>query len=123
VSVRQLRTEEEATTDLRLSDLYRWQQVLGVPTEDLLCEPDGSLSRPIMERARMVRIMKTAATILENASTPRMERLAQTLVEQLVEIMPEVEEINPWHAVGQRRSLDELGRTAERPLSDHFFHS
>ncbi len=122
VSVRQLRVEEEATTDLRLSDIHRWQQALGVPTEDLLCEPEGSLSRPVMERARLVRVMKTAASILENASTPRLERLAQTLVEQLVEIMPELEEINPWHAVGQRRSLDELGRTAERPLSDQLFH-
>jgi transcriptional regulator with XRE-family HTH domain len=121
-SVRQLRMEEEETTDLRLSDLYRWQQTLGVPTEDLLCEPEGALSRPVMDRARLVRLMKTAAAILENAPTPRLERLAQTLVEQLVEIMPELEQVNPWHAVGQRRSLDELGRVAEQQIADDFFH-
>jgi hypothetical protein len=51
-----------------------------------------------------------------------MERLAQTLVEQLVEMMPELEQVNPWHAVGQRRSLDELGRAAERQFSDDYFH-
>jgi transcriptional regulator with XRE-family HTH domain len=121
-SVRQLRIEEEETMDLRLSDLYRWQQTLGVPTEDLLCEPEGGLSRPVMDRARLVRLMKTAAAILENAPTPRLERLAQTLVEQLVEIMPELEQVNPWHAVGQRRSLDELGRVAEQQISDSLFH-
>jgi transcriptional regulator with XRE-family HTH domain len=120
-TVRQLRTEEEETTDLRLSELYRWQEVLGVPMEDLLCEPDGALSRPILERANLVRLMKTAAAILENAPTPRLERLAQTLVEQLVEMMPELEQVNPWHAVGQRRTLDELGRAAEQQYSDDFF--
>jgi hypothetical protein len=114
-SVRQLRTEEEETTDLRLSDLSRWQRVLGVPLEDLLREPDGALSRPIMERAQLVRLMKTAAAILDSAPTPRLER-------QLVEMMPELEQVNPWHAVGQRRSLDELGRAAQRPIADEYFH-
>jgi transcriptional regulator with XRE-family HTH domain len=120
-SVRQLRAEEEEMNDLRLSDLYRWQEVLGVPMEDLLCEPNGALSRPIMERAGLVRLMKTAAAILENAPTPRLERLAQTLVEQLVEMMPELEQVNPWHAVGQRRTLDELGRAAEHQFPDDYF--
>jgi transcriptional regulator with XRE-family HTH domain len=122
VSVRQLRAEEEGQIDLRLSDLQRWQEVLGVPLEDLLQEPVGSLSRPVMERAQLVRLMKTAAALLENAPTPRMERLAQTLVEQLVEIMPELQHVNPWHAVGQRRTLDDLGRAAEYQYSDHLFH-
>jgi transcriptional regulator with XRE-family HTH domain len=122
-SVRQLRAEEEETNDLRLSDMYRWQEVLGVPMEDLLCEPGGALSRPILERASLVRLMKTAAAILENAPTPRLERLAQTLVEQLVQMMPELEQVNPWHAVGQRRTLDELGRAAEHQFSDDFFRS
>jgi hypothetical protein len=63
--------------------------------------------------------MKTAAAIRELAESDRIERLAQTLVEQLVEIMPELAEVSPWHAVGQRRTLDEYGRTAERTFPDH----
>jgi transcriptional regulator with XRE-family HTH domain len=123
VPVRVVRAEEEGQCDLRLSDLLRWQEVLGVPLEDLLREPQDCLSRPVMERAQLVRLMKTAAALLESAPTPATARLAQTLVEQLVEMMPELEQVNPWHAVGQRRSLDELGRAAERPLSDDVFRT
>jgi hypothetical protein len=32
--------------------------------------------------------------------------------------MPELKEVSPWHSVGQRRSLDEMGRIAENPLGD-----
>jgi hypothetical protein len=31
--------------------------------------------------------------------------------------MPELENVNPWNAVGQRRGLDELGQAATRSLS------
>ena len=123
VPVRVVRAEEEGQCDLKLSDLLRWQEVLGVPLEDLLRDPQDCLSRPVMERAQLVRLMKTAAALLESAPTPATARLAQTLVEQLVEMMPELEQVNPWHAVGQRRSLDELGRAAERPLSDDVFRT
>jgi transcriptional regulator with XRE-family HTH domain len=114
-----LRRQERADSDLTLSEVYAWQEALQVPIEDLLVEPARPLSRPVMERARLVRVMKTAAAIRELAESDRIERLAQTLVEQLVEIMPELAEVSPWHAVGQRRTLDEYGRTAERTFPDH----
>ena len=119
--VRTARQEEEETTDLTLSQIYQWQKVLDVPVAELLAESDESLSRPIMERARMVRVMKTAQAILEKAPTAPMKRMAQMLVEQLTEVMPELETVSPWHSVGQRRSLDDLGRIAEQTVSmDNF---
>ena len=45
-------------------------------------------------------------------------RLAQTLINQLLELMPELEHVTPWHSVGQRRSKDEMGRIAECPVPD-----
>lgn len=114
-----LRRQEKPDSDLSLSDLLAWQEALQVPLEDLLVEPQRPLSRPVMERARLVRLMKTAAAIRENTDSERVDRLAQTLVEQLIEIMPELAEVSPWHAVGQRRTLDEFGRTAERSFPDH----
>lgn len=123
VDIRQLRLQEQESTDLRLSDLHRWQKALDVPLAELLVEPDTGLSQPVMERAKMVRLMKTAAAILENAPTPAMERMGQTLVEQLTDIMPELKDVGAWHSYGQRRSLDEYGRVAERIVSTDGFSS
>jgi len=122
VDVRQLRLQEQESTDIRLSDLHKWQKALDVPLNDLLVEPGTSLSRPVMERARMVRLMKTAAAIRERAQSVGIQRMAEMLVEQLVEIMPELEGVSPWHDYGQRRSLDEYGRIADRTVSDDLFH-
>ena len=47
--------------------------------------------------------------------------MAQVLVDQLIEVMPELEDVSPWHQFGQRRSLDEYGRAVERRLSDDVF--
>ena len=52
-----------------------------------------------------------------------LQRMAQMMVEQLVEIMPELKEVSPWHTFGQRRSLDDYGRVTERRISDDVFQS
>ncbi len=116
-----VRHQEKSTTDLRLSELVAWQQVLDVPLIDLLVDSGAPLSRPVMERARLVRLMKTAAAIREKCESIELRRLANTLIAQLTEIMPELADISAWHSVGQRRSLDEVGRVAERRLRDDFF--
>jgi hypothetical protein len=120
-NIRDTRQQEEETTDLRLSDLYRWQAALEVPLAELLVDPDAPLSQPVRERAQMVRVMKTAAALLELATTAQTRRLAQNLVDQLVKLMPELKGVGPWHSVGQRRSLDEYGRITERRLPDDLF--
>lgn len=114
VEVRKLKQQEQEGADLRLSDLYQWQEALQVPITDLLIETDDSLSAPVLKRARMVKLMKTVGSLLEHADNVRVERIATMLVEQLLEIMPELEGVCPWPTVGQRRSLDEQGRAADR---------
>ena len=99
-----------------LSRLYEWQAALGVPVAELLID-DDSLSPPIMRRAQILRLMKTAAAIRERAGSAPIQRMAQMLVEQILEIMPELKDVTPWNAVGQRRTLDELGEAANRRLS------
>lgn len=116
-----VRSQEDESQDLRISDLMRWQKVLGVPLQDLLVDEDLPLSKPIKERAQMVRLMKTAAALKENCEAEGPKRLATMLVEQLIDIMPELEEVSSWHSVGQRRSLDEYGRIMERRISDDIF--
>jgi len=41
--------QEEGTTDLRLSDLYRWRAALEVPTSELLVEADDPLVGAILD--------------------------------------------------------------------------
>ena len=118
VDVAQVIAEEKPDADLRLSDLYRWQAAMEVPVSDLLVEQQEPLSRTVMHRAQMVRVMKTAATILEEADTPELRRAAQNMFDQPVEIMPELAQVTPWHSVGPRRSLDDYGRAFERRIDD-----
>jgi len=121
-TVSSLRLQEQETTDLRISELQKWQQALDVPLTELMTETDEPLSRPVLERARMIRIMKTVRAIQQQANAPGIERLAGMLAEQLLEVMPELEEVSAWHQFGQRRSSDEFGRVAERCIVDQFSH-
>lgn len=118
--IRSIRAQEQAGTDLKLSDLYRWQEALEVPVSELLVEDAEPLSRPVRQRAQMVKVMKTARSLMETAPAGPCKRFAENLVEQLLEVMPELKEVSAWHTVGQRRSLDELGRIGEQPISDSF---
>lgn len=118
--IRDVKQQEETHSDLSLSELYQWQQALDVPVAELLVDLDAPLSAPVMERARMVKLMKTAAAIREKADHGSVRRMADTLIEQLIEIMPELRGVSAWHAVGQRRTLDELGRAVERGMSINF---
>ncbi len=88
---------------------------------ELVQEPGDSLSTPLFNRAHMVLVMKTAMTILERAGDPQTKRLAQTIVGQLIEIMPELRGVDAWQIVGKRRRRDELGIAAERSMSDEVF--
>lgn len=120
VSLEQVRQQEEGSADIRVSDLQRWQRALDVPIADLLVEQDAPLSGPVLNRARMLRVMKTVRAIAEGNHDAGVARLTAMLENQLLEIMPELEEVGAWHSVGQRRTQDEMGRVAERPVSENF---
>jgi len=106
--------QEEESADLPLSTLYRWQAALDVPIEELLIEHGPELSAPVRKRSQMLRLMKTAASIIEQAKQLAIRRMGQNLVDQILEIMPELEGVGPWPLVGQRRNLNDLGQAARR---------
>jgi len=116
-----VRRQEQGSCDLRLSDLHRWQQVLEVPVAELLVEGEGGLSGPVLQRSRMVKLMKTAAAIRERSRDAESARLVTMLVEQILEIMPELADVSPWPAPGQRRTLDDVGRVARSVVSEDVF--
>jgi transcriptional regulator with XRE-family HTH domain len=118
--IREVKAQESASADISLSVLYRWQQALGVPASELLAESNGVLSEPIRQRACMVRLAKTALTLLEKASNDSTRRLAQAVVNQCIEIMPELQHVTPWPERGNSRTTNRLGRTVEQPIPDVF---
>jgi transcriptional regulator with XRE-family HTH domain len=120
LSAEEIRQQEDPTSDLTLSQLCAWQKALEVPLASLLIDMDAPLSGPVLTRARMLRIMKTAQAIKEGAKDAGTQRMGLMLVEQLLEVMPELKDVSAWHTVGQRRTQDEVGRIAERPISDTF---
>jgi transcriptional regulator with XRE-family HTH domain len=112
--VNEIKAEANQQSDLPLSRLYQWQEILEVPIADLLVDSEEPLSAPVLRRAQMVRLMKTASAILQRSQQLSIRRMAQVLVEQLIEMMPELAEVSPWHAVGKRRTQSETGRAAVR---------
>jgi hypothetical protein len=117
----QARRQEQPDSDLRITDLHRWQEVLEVPVAELLVEGDGQLSGPVLERSRMVKLMKTAAAIRERTEGQPVGRMVTMLIEQILEIMPELSDVTPWHTVGQRRTLDDIGRAGRMLVPEEVF--
>jgi transcriptional regulator with XRE-family HTH domain len=121
-TVSEVRAQEEEHVDISISDLYRWQAALEVPIEELLHDPQDTLSTRVLTRARLLRVMKTAIAIRRQARSEAERRLARQLVDQLVEIMPELSEVSGWPAVGHRRTAEDIGRIAENPISEDWLH-
>lgn len=117
----EVRRQEDEDCDLPLSVLYKWQKALDVPLSELLVETECELSRPLRQRAQLVRLMKTALSLLEEAGAGPPRKAAQSLVKQLIEVMPELKDVTAWNAVGKRRRSNDLGVTALRRLSDDLF--
>jgi transcriptional regulator with XRE-family HTH domain len=117
ISISAVEQQEEPCADMLLSDLRRWQKALGVPVAELLDDVDGELSPPVQLRARLLRMMKTVRSMQERARQASLRRLAEMLVNQLVEVMPELKDTTAWPAVGQRRREDEFGQAYFRRLS------
>jgi hypothetical protein len=68
-----------------------------------------------------VKLMKTAAAIRERTGGTPVGKMVEMLVSQILEIMPELEDVTPWNTVGQRRTLDDVGRTARSSVPDDIF--
>jgi len=121
ISLPVVRRQEQSDCDLRLSDLHRWQQVLDVPVAELLVEGEGQLSGPVLERSRMVKLMKTAAALRDRIVGPEANRLVEMLIDQILEIMPELSDVSPWPSPQPRRAGDDGGRGPRTVVAEEVF--
>lgn len=117
ISIDEVGQQEQPSSDMLLSNLHRWQKALGVPVAELLDEAGGELSPPVQLRAQLTRIMKTVRSIQERARQVGMQRLVETLVDQLLDVMPELKETTAWPSVGQWRRERDPGQAFFRGLS------
>ena len=108
---------EDENCDLPVSMLYRLAEGLRVPVEELLPGQKSTISEPIRQRASLLRIARTAHTILAKSKHKTTRHLAQTLVDQLTALMPELSEAGTWPEVGKWRSPTDVPRMEEQLYS------
>ena len=51
----QVKEQEEESADLRLSELYAWQNALKVPVAELLVEPTDATSPTLLRKMQLIR--------------------------------------------------------------------
>ena len=92
ITVQELRSKE-ASADLSLGTLCQWASVLNVPITELVVERDEGLAPTRLGQLQATRLMKVAAKLRDRAKRRSVQRLAQTFVEQLTEILPALEQL------------------------------
>lgn len=92
ITVQELRVKEESA-DVPISTLCYWASVLNVSVTELVVEPDKALSPTHLPRLQGARLMKVASKLRDRSHRAGIQRLAQTFVEQLAEILPDLEQV------------------------------
>ena len=97
-------TLEDESRDLKISELRRWLSVLGVPLKHLLIDSGFELSDLEISRTQVVRLIETASALKDESMPPQQRRLAETLVNQLLEMAPYLKDTD-------LEELDSLGHS------------
>lgn len=118
VPMREIRAQEDPSCDLPLTALYRWQQALRVPASEILVEPGDKLSSPVNIRARLLRMMKTIITILDKPQPERTTNLLENLRNEILAVMPEIENIDRWHGSNATRGADDIAAAVLRQIDE-----
>jgi transcriptional regulator with XRE-family HTH domain len=83
----QIRLLEKPTCDMLLSDLYRWQQLLGVSVTELLVDTNSPVPAPVLTGKRLLAMLQTARALGEVAREPGTNRFYKMLETQLAELL------------------------------------
>ena len=116
ISVNEARYQEQPTTDLTISQLTAWKEVLGVPLSELIGPLEDELDNPIRNRALLLKVMKSAKQIRRDSRESGIRSMADNMIETLLDIMPELEDVAAWPEVGQSHEARPLGMAVCRHI-------
>jgi transcriptional regulator with XRE-family HTH domain len=120
MTIEELR-QKEVSTDLSISTLYRWAAQLGVPITEFIVEPEECLAPTRLAPSQATRLMKAAAKLRDRSRRRSIQRLAQTFVEQLTEILPTLEALAQKNHGSARRPHRQPPPSGPRALPGHVF--
>lgn len=121
IDVDLLRAFEQEQADMPLSLVYRCQQALGASLRELLVSESDPLALPSVERTKLAEWLQTVVAILQEAKQPAIRRMAHNLVDQIVELAPELKLLAAQSQAGCAQLLDDQGCSASKPLSEEVF--
>ncbi|MDR0392195.1 MAG: helix-turn-helix domain-containing protein [Planctomycetaceae bacterium] len=114
LDISEAREQENESTDLKLSQLYKWRDILDISVGELVVEPEEIPTNPIKNRCQLVRLMKTVRSIIIESNSEVILILARHLESQLIELMPELATIAAWPSLGQSRNAHSPGAAVTR---------
>jgi transcriptional regulator with XRE-family HTH domain len=103
VTAEHVRHQEEAE-DVSIGTLKLWSAALNVPITDLIVEPDEWLNAAHLEKPEAERLLRLAYKLRDRSRRRAIQRLAQTFVDQLTEMYPEMDPASN----GQKRRVGEI---------------
>ncbi|MDR1052793.1 MAG: helix-turn-helix domain-containing protein [Planctomycetaceae bacterium] len=116
ISIDEAREQEKETTDLKLSQLYEWRDILEVSVGELVLEPEEIPANPVKNRCQLIRLMKSVRAIIDETKNETVLIIARQMETWLIELMPELENVVAWPSVGQSRDHQSPGAAATRCL-------
>ena len=86
VSLDELRRQEDPSSDLTISELQNWQDLLDGDVYDLIVDQEVPFPRAALSSHDVSSFLETATRMLDDSECPAVKRLAETLTNQLREI-------------------------------------
>ncbi|GEM_PF-4915771 len=103
--------EEDEARDLRLSALYRWGEILGLPITELVVEREDPLEQHREQVAKLQMIWRMAQSLTRQPILPPERRLIGSLIRQLDDLLTDLHE-TPKAEKGATQFLLKASRVA-----------
>jgi transcriptional regulator with XRE-family HTH domain len=117
LGIRQSEVEdfESPSRDMAISELTRVSKIFRCPVSDLVV--DGENDEIVKLRGLLIMLSRSVNTLLGIARDNNVQAVAQSMRNQIADVMPEADSGGTLLAVGRRRGLEEMGRICENTVA------